>query len=83
MLNGIRASCRVKPDNPEVLAVVPLPTAEERRRREMMLARVMLVAMDLVLSGEGVGLETARDLIREVWHCYPELSAHTACAGVV
>jgi hypothetical protein len=58
-----------------VLAVVPLPSAEERRRREAMLARVMLVAIDLVLSGEGLGLETALDLVREIWHCYPELSA--------
>ena len=41
------------------------------RRRE-----VMLVAIDLVLSGEGLGLETALDLVREVWHCYPESSAH-------
>jgi hypothetical protein len=51
-------------DSPEVLAVVPLPSATERRRREAMLARVMLVAIDLVLSGEGMGLETARDLFR-------------------
>ena len=63
-------------DAVEVPAVVPLPTAEERRRREVMLARVMLVSIDLVLSGEGLGLETALDLVREVWHCYPELSAH-------
>ena len=62
-----------KPENPEVLAVVPLPTAQERRRREIMLARVMLVAIDLVLSGEGMGLETARDLVREVRHAHPEL----------
>jgi hypothetical protein len=60
----------------EVPAVVPLPSAEERRRRETMLARVMLAAIDLVLSGEELGLETAEDLIREVWNCYPELSAH-------
>jgi hypothetical protein len=60
-------------NNPEVLAVIPLPTAQERRRREVMLARVMLVAIDLVLSGEGMGLETARDLFREVRHVYPEL----------
>lgn len=60
-------------NNPEVLAVVPLPSAEERRRREIMLARTMLLAIDIVLSGEGLGLETARDLFREVRHCYPEL----------
>ena len=60
----------------EVPAVVPLPDAKERKRRERMLARVMLVAIDLVLSGEPLGLETALDLVREIWHCYPELSAH-------
>jgi hypothetical protein len=62
-----------KPESPKVLAVVPLPSAEERRRREIMLARVMLVAIDIVLAGEPLGLETARDLFREVRHCYPEL----------
>jgi len=33
-------------DDPEILAVVPLPSAEERRRREVMLARLMLVAVE-------------------------------------
>jgi hypothetical protein len=59
--------------SPEVLAVVPLPSAAERRRREIMLTRMMLVAIDIVLAGESLGLETARDLFREVRHCYPEL----------
>jgi hypothetical protein len=62
-----------KPETPEVLAVAPLPSAEERRRREIMLTRLMLVAIDIVLAGEPLGLETARDLFREVRHCYPEL----------
>jgi len=62
-----------KTDSPEVLAIVPLPTAEERRRRDVMLARVMLVAIDTILAGEPLGLETARDLFREVRHAYPEL----------
>ena len=61
------------PDNPEVLAVVPLPSAAERRRREVLLARLMLVAIDLVFSGERLGLETARDLVREIKHAFPEL----------
>jgi hypothetical protein len=60
-------------DNPEVLAVVPLPSAAERRKREIMLAQVMLVAIDIVLAGDPLGLETARDLSRELRHCYPEL----------
>lgn len=60
-------------DMPEVLAVVPLPSAAERRRREIMLARVMLLANDIILSGEPLGLETARDLARELQHAYPEL----------
>ncbi len=61
------------PDNPEVLAVVPLPTPQERRRREIMLVRLMLVAIDIVLAGEPLGLETARDLGKELRHTYPEL----------
>jgi len=61
------------PNNPEVLAVVPLPSPQERRRRETMLARVMLVAIDIVLAGEPLGLETARDLGRELRHAFPEL----------
>lgn len=61
------------PDNPEIVAVVPLPTAVERRRREVMLARVMLGAIDIVLAGDPLGLETARDLSRELRHSYPEL----------
>lgn len=58
---------------PDILAVLPLPSPEERRRREVMLSRVMLAAVDIVLAGEPLGLETARDLFRELWHCYPEL----------
>lgn len=60
-------------NKPEVLAVVPLPSPEERTRREITLARLMLVSIDLVLSGEGLGLETARDLVREIMHTFPEL----------
>ncbi len=60
-------------NNPEVLAVVPLPSAAGAKAREIMLARVMLLAIDIVLSGEPLGLETARDLFREVQRCYPEL----------
>ena len=62
-----------KKNQPEVLAVVPLPSAEDRRRREIMLARVMLVVIDLVLSGEPLGLKTARDFFRELRYAYPEL----------
>jgi ABC-type lipopolysaccharide export system ATPase subunit len=53
----------------EALAVVPL-SAEERRRREIMLARVMLLAIDIVVLDEPLGLEAARDLIREIKHTY-------------
>ncbi len=62
-----------KPESPEILAVGTLPTAAERRRREIMLTRLMLVAIDIVLAGEGLGLETARDLGKELRHTYPEL----------
>jgi hypothetical protein len=61
------------PDNSEVLAVVALPPPQERRRREIVLAREMLLAVDLILSGEGLGLETARVLFHTVRRAYPEL----------
>jgi len=37
-------------DEPEVLAVVPLPPAVERRRSEVMLARVMVVRLENTMS---------------------------------
>jgi hypothetical protein len=58
-------------DSSEVLVLLPA----ERRRREILLARLMLIAIDIVLSGDPLGLETALDLIREVRHTYPELAA--------
>jgi hypothetical protein len=40
-----------------------------------MLARVMLVAIDIVLAGDPLGLETGRNLAREIEHTFPELAA--------
>jgi hypothetical protein len=56
---------------PTVLAVVPLPSPEERRRREVLLARLMILMTDHILAGDP--LETARDLLRELQHTYPEI----------
>jgi hypothetical protein len=56
-------------DSSEVFVLLPA----ERRRREILLARLMLVAIDIVLGGDLLGLETARDLVRELRHAYPEL----------
>jgi hypothetical protein len=63
-------------DKPEILAVVPPPTAEERRRRELMLARLLVITLEMLLS-EGhtdlaVKIEIAKDMIREFKHVYPE-----------
>ncbi len=69
------------PNDPEVLAVIPLPSRGTspkllpQERREVMLTRVMLVAIDHVLSGAGLGLDTARDVARELRHTFPELAA--------
>jgi hypothetical protein len=61
-------------DEPEdISGVLAIPLPEERRRRQTALTRVLLVAVDMTLAGESLGLETARDLVREVRHCYPEL----------
>jgi hypothetical protein len=57
----------------DISGVLAIPLPEERRRRQTALARVLLVAVDMTLAGEPLRLETARDLVREVRHCYPEL----------
>jgi hypothetical protein len=62
-------------NNPKVLATVPLPSPEERRLRRVTLTRLLLGAVDMTLAGESLGLEVARELIREVEHAYPELAA--------
>ncbi len=52
------------------------PEISEHRRRELALARLMAVAIDVILntaeSDLGVRIETAKDMIREFKHTYPE-----------
>jgi len=70
MIEGIEV------DEPEdISGVLATPTPEERRLREVNLARLMLVMEDIVLAGGPLGLGTARDLLLEVLHCFPELRA--------
>jgi hypothetical protein len=63
-------------DNPEVLAVVPLPSAAERKGRERVLARLLVITLEMLLSEGhtdlGVKIETAKDVILEFKHTYPE-----------
>jgi hypothetical protein len=61
------------------LAIAVLPSPEERKRRERVLARLLVIALDPLLS-EGhtdlaVRIETANDLIRELKFVYPETMA--------
>jgi hypothetical protein len=63
-------------DNPEVLAVALILSAEERRRRERALARLLVIMLDVLLS-EGhtelaVKIDAAKDMIREFKFVYPE-----------
>ena len=60
--------------NDEILAAVPLPG--ERMRRQVALARLLLLAIDMTLAGEPLGLETICDLLRELRHAHSELSAY-------
>jgi hypothetical protein len=64
------------PDSPEVLAVALIPSADERKRRERVLARLLVLALEMLLS-EGyidlsIKIEIAKDMIREFKHAYPE-----------
>ncbi|MGB6247858.1 MAG: hypothetical protein WBF54_02025 [Terriglobales bacterium] len=75
-----RLSMRADMDNPDTpLAIAVLPSPEERKRRERVLARLLVIALDPLLS-EGhtdlsVKIETAQDLIRELKFVYPETMA--------
>ena len=63
----------VEVDAPEDADALPVLSSEERRLREVNLARLMLVIADIVLAGDPLGLETARDLVREARHACPEI----------
>jgi len=63
-------------DNPEVLAIAVIPSADERKRRERVLARLLVITLEMLLSEGhtdlGIRIETAKDLIREFKYVYPE-----------
>ena len=61
---------------PEVLAVAVIPSADERKRRERVLARLLVITLEMLLN-EGhtdlaVKIDAAKDMIREFKHTYPE-----------
>lgn len=62
--------------NEEILAAVPLPLPGERMRRQVALARLLLLAIDMTLAGEPLAPETTLDLLRELRHAHAELSAY-------
>jgi hypothetical protein len=53
------------------------PELSEHRRKELALARLMAVAIGVILyTGEDdshIRIETAKDMIREIRHTFPEL----------
>jgi hypothetical protein len=63
-------------DKPEVLAIAVIPSAEERKRRERVLASLLVITLEMLLSDGhtelAVKIETAKDMIREFKHVYPE-----------
>jgi hypothetical protein len=59
--------------NDELLAAVPLPG--QRVRRQVALARLLLLAIDMTLAGEPLGMATVCDLLRQLRHAHTELSA--------
>ena len=71
----MRANVR-KPNDLEMLAVALIPAPEERKHRERVLARLLLLAFEMLLR-EGhtdlaVKIETAKGMIREFKHVYSE-----------
>jgi hypothetical protein len=58
------------------VSILDGPELSERRRRELALAQLMAVAIGVMLyTGESdldIRIETAKDMIREFKHVYPE-----------
>jgi len=63
-----------KPEN--MTGVLAVPSQEERRRRELALARLLQIAIELIrntgLSDLDIRIENAKDMIREFKFTYPE-----------
>lgn len=63
-----------RPENMTVVLAVPIPS--ERRRREPALAGLLITALEMLLNAGDTDLEirieTAKDVIREFKHAYPE-----------
>lgn len=55
------------------------PELSEHRRKELAIARLMAVAISVILyTGEDdshIRIETAKDMVREIMHTFPELAA--------
>lgn len=65
-----------EPNCPEVLAVALIPSRDERRHRERLLAGLLVITLETLLSDGhtdlAVKIEIAKDIIREFAHVYPE-----------
>jgi hypothetical protein len=61
------------------VSILDGPELSEHRRKELALARLMAVSIGVMLyTGESdldIRVETAKDMIREIKHTYPEIVA--------
>jgi hypothetical protein len=61
----------------DAVSLLEGPNISEHRRKELALVRLMAVAVDVILNtGEtdlDIRIETAKDMIREFRHVYPEV----------
>jgi hypothetical protein len=53
--------------------VLAVPMREERKRRELDLAELMVQTIEDILSDKTIGWEAAAKLVRAIKHAYPEL----------
>ena len=63
-----------KPENMAGVLAAPMPS--ERRQKELALARLLAIAIEMILNtGDealDIRIENAKDMIREFKHVYPE-----------
>jgi len=60
------------------VSIIDGPDLSEKRRKELALARLMAVTIGVILytgeSNSDIRIETAKDMVREFRHVYPEIA---------
>jgi hypothetical protein len=70
--SGVAEATGITPEEAKAVADALYLGETERLFREVALAGVLETAAQVLRSGQGLIADTAADVVREIWHCYPD-----------